>query len=211
MTQLLLVRHGEPLAARVDTSVSSSASPRQGADPGLSDAGRTQAERFATWLADADERSEIVDVVVSPMRRARESVAPAAEVLGREPVVVDDLAEYDRGHHVYRPVRDLTGTEDPDWARVRAGWFPTFVDVEAFTERVVAAVGGIAEDHPGRSTVLVVCHAGVINTYLADVLGLDRPLTFPLDHLGVSRVLISSAGERRVRSVNETQHVAGVL
>lgn len=203
MTQLLLVRHGEPHAA-------DGAGP-EGADPGLTDAGQAQAERFAGWLAGAAERSAVAEVVVSPMRRARESAAPAAAVLGLEPLVVEELAEFDRGHHAYRPVRDLVGTEDPDWARVRAGWFPSFVDVEAFTARVLAAFESILAGHEGRETVLVICHAGVINVYLTELLGLDRPLGFPIDHLGVTRVLVSSAGERRVRSVNETQHVAGIL
>lgn len=203
MTQLLLVRHGEPHAA-------DGAGP-EGADPGLSEAGRIQAERFAAWLAGTDERAAVTEVAVSPMRRARESAAPGAAVLGFEPVVVDGLAEYDRGHHTYRPVRDLAGSDDPDWARVRAGWFPSFVDVEAFTARVLDGFATLASRHPGRETVLVVCHAGVINTYLAHLLDLDRPLRFPLDHLGITRVLVSSEGGSRVRSINETQHVAGFL
>jgi broad specificity phosphatase PhoE len=202
VTQLLLVRHGEPYAA---TGEPGSA---QGADPGLAEAGRVQAERFAAWLSGAPERERVVEVVVSPMRRALESAAPAAAELGLEPVVAEGLAEYDRGHHVYRPVHELAASDDPDWARVRAGWFPTFVDVEAFRGRVLGAFDELAARHEGRDSVLVVCHAGTINVVLAELLGLARPLTFPLDHLGISRVLVSRTGERRVRSVNETQHVA---
>lgn len=192
MTQLLLVRHGEPHAASVE-----GAGGARGADPGLTDDGHAQAERFADWLAGAPERSAVVEVVVSPMRRARESAAPAAAVLGLDSVTSDGLAEYDRGHHTYRPVRELAGTDDPDWARVREGRFPEWVDVAAFTERVLAAFAEVADRHDGRDTVLVVCHAGVINAYLAELLGLERPLTFPLDHLGVTRVLVSSSGDRK--------------
>ncbi len=205
MTQLLLVRHGEPHAATGEPGSS------QGADPGLTEEGHAQAARFSRWLAGAPDRDRVVEVVVSPMRRAVESVAPVAADLGLEPVVAEGLAEYDRGHHVYRPVRELAESDDPDWARVRAGWFPTFVDVDAFRARVLGAFDEITARHAGRDSVLVLCHAGTINVYLAALLGLEHPLTFPLDHLGVSRVLVSRSGERRVRSVNETQHVAEVL
>ena len=51
----------------------------------------------------------------------------------------------------------------------------------------------------------------MINTYVAGILGIARPLTFPLHHTSVTRVLVSRSGDRRVSSVNETQHLAGML
>lgn len=205
MTQLLLVRHAEPLAAQAE------AGSALGADPGLSEKGTAQAASLARWLADAPERAEIEEVVVSPMRRARETAAPVASLVGEDAVVVHDLAEYDRGHHEYRPVHEMSGSDDPHWARIRSGLFPEFVDADAFTGRVTAAFAEVLARHAGRGTVLAVCHAGVINTYLAALLGLDRPLVFPLDHVSLTRVLASRSGERRVRSINETQHVVRCL
>ena len=200
--QLLLVRHGEPLA------VSDQAG---GADPELSPQGHEQAAAVASWVTAGGE--EIVEVVVSGMRRAQQTAAPAARALGLEPVVDPELAEFDVGRPDYLPVHARLGSDDPDWRRISEGWFPEFVDAEAFTARVKGAFGRIVERHrdAGRDSVLVVCHAGVINTFLAGELGLARPLTFPLDHGGVSRVLVSRAGRVRVRSVNETGHVADVL
>ncbi len=200
--QLLLVRHGEPLA------VSDQAG---GADPELSPQGHEQAAAVASWVTAGGE--EIVEVVVSGMRRAQQTAAPAARALGLEPVVDPELAEFDVGRPDYLPVHARLGSDDPDWRRISEGWFPEFVDAEAFTARVKGAFGRIVERHrdAGRESVLVVCHAGVINTFLAGELGLARPLTFPLDHGGVSRVLVSRAGRVRVRSVNETGHVADVL
>ncbi len=199
--QLLLVRHGEPLA------VSDQAG---GADPSLSPQGHEHAAALGAWVAAGGE--QIVEVVVSGMRRAQETAAPAARALGLDPVVDPDLAEFDVGRPDYQPVHARLGSDDPDWRRITEGWFPEFVDEEAFTARVKGAFGRITERHrdAGRDSVLVVCHAGVINTFLAGELGLARPLTFPLDHVGLSRVLVSRTGRVRVRSVNETGHVAGV-
>ena len=200
--QLLLVRHGEPLA------VSDQAG---GADPGLSPQGHEQAAAIGAWVAAGGEG--IVEVVVSGMRRAQETAAPAARALGLDLVVDPELAEFDVGRPSYQPVHARLGSEDPDWRRITEGWFPEFVDAEAFTARVKGAFGRIVDRHrdAGRDSVLVVCHAGVINTFLAGELGLARPLIFPLDHGGLSRVLVSRTGRVRVRSVNETGHVAGVL
>lgn len=201
--QLLLVRHGEPLA------VSGQAG---GADPDLSAQGHAQADALGAWAAGLTGE-KVVEVVVSGMRRAQQTAEPAASALGLAPVVDPDLAEFDVGRPSYAPVHERLGSEDPDWQRITAGWFPSFVDVEAFTARVRGAFERIVERHRdgGRSSVLVVCHAGVINTYLSLQLGLDRPLYFPLDHAGLSRVLVSRAGRVRVRSVNETGHVTDVL
>ncbi len=201
--QLLLVRHGEPLA------VSGQAG---GADPELSPQGHQQAAALGAWAADlAGEK--IVEVVVSGMRRAQQTAAPAAAALGLDPVVDPDLAEFDVGRSSYQPVHERVGSDDPEWRRISEGWFPEFVDAEAFTTRVRDAFGRIVARHrgSGRESVLVVCHAGVINTYLTGELGIDRPLYFPLDHAGLSRVLVSRSGRVRVRSVNETGHVTEVL
>jgi probable phosphoglycerate mutase len=147
------------------------------------------------------------------MRRAQETATPAARALGLDVVVDPELAEFDVGRPDYQPVHARLGSDDPDWRRISEGWFPEFVDAEAFTTRVKGAFGRIVDRHrdAGRDSVLVVCHAGVINTFLAGELGLARPLTFPLDHGGVSRVLVSRTGRVRVRSVNETGHVVGLL
>jgi 2,3-bisphosphoglycerate-dependent phosphoglycerate mutase len=208
VTQLVLVRHAEPLAASVEPGAPDAGA---GADPGLSDRGQEQADRFAAWLAATPERGEVAEIVTSTMRRARETAVPAVRLLGApEPMAVEDLCEFDRGRASYRPVHQRDEA-DEDWQSIKAGRFPAYVDGPAFTSRVVGALDAVAARHGPRATAVVVCHAGVVNTYLAAVLGLERPLTFPLHHTSVSRVLVSRSGARRVSSVNETQHVAGML
>ena len=205
MTQLRRVRHAEPLAA--------SAGPGEagGADPALSARGEEQADRFAKWLACAPEREDVAEIVTSTMRRARQSAAPSVRLLGTpEPVTVEDLCEFDRGRASYRPVH-LRDDADEDWQAIRSGVFPSYVDGPAFTARVTGALDAIAARQEPRATAVVVCHAGVVNTYVTSILGIARPLVFPLHHTSVTRVLISRSGARRVSSVNETQHLAGML
>jgi 2,3-bisphosphoglycerate-dependent phosphoglycerate mutase len=201
--QLLLVRHGEPLAARAEPGAA-------GADPALSERGHLQARRLAQWLGSQPERADVTEVVTSTMVRARQTAEPVRAALDLGATEVADLVEFDHGRPEYRPVHERDDA-DPDWQAIRAGEFPSFVDGAAFRARVDGAFHALAQRHPGRDTVLVVCHAGVINTYLTGLLGIPRPLVFPLHHTSVSRVLVSRSGGARVRSVNETQHVDDVL
>ncbi|MFC5062490.1 histidine phosphatase family protein [Actinomycetospora atypica] len=203
--QLLLVRHGEPLSADAGPDGAP-------ADPGLSSKGRVQASALGWWAANhTDEK--VLEVVVSGMRRAQETAAPVTDALELTATVDPDLAEFDSGQASYRPVHERLGSDDPEWTRIQEGFLPEYVDVGAFTTRIRGAFDRIVERHrdTGRESVMVVCHAGVINTFLALELGLARPLTFPLDHVGISRVLISRSGRVRVRSVNETGHVGDLL
>ncbi|OLT22237.1 phosphoglycerate mutase [Pseudonocardia sp. CNS-139] len=194
--QLVLVRHALP--QRVHGSP---------ADPGLTGLGEQQAARLVGALAGED----VTGLYTSPMARALGTVAPLAAALGREPVVVPDLREYDADAAHYVPVHEMARLDPAGWARILAGLLPEHVDVAAFTARVGAAFDGVAAAHGGRETAVVVAHAGVVNTWLAHLLGLPRPLTFPLDYAGITRVIVARDGRRVVRTVNEIAHVADLL
>jgi 2,3-bisphosphoglycerate-dependent phosphoglycerate mutase len=194
--QIVLVRHALP--ERVGRPGSADA-PR--ADPGLTELGERQAARLVDALGAVDA------LYSSPLARARATAAP----LGREPVVVDGLREFDADAGYYVPVHEMA-RHDPDvWQRMLDGHLPRYVDIDAFETRVGAAIEGIIAAHPGRETVVVVAHAGTINIWLRRVLGLEKSLTFPLDYAGITRVLASRDGRRVVKSVNETAHVADLL
>ena len=195
--QLVLVRHALP------ELVSASSGP---ADPPLTPTGEKQAARLVDALgADVDA------LYASPLARALATATPLSAATGREPGVVADLREYDSDSAHYVPVHEMARLDPAGWERMRAGLLPGHVDVPAFTARVGGALEGIVAAHPGRATVVVVAHAGVINVWLAHLLGLDRPLVFPLDYAGITRVLAGRDGRRLVRSVNETAHVADLL
>jgi broad specificity phosphatase PhoE len=190
---LLLIRHGETTRVDSETGI---------ADPPLTDNGREQARRLAEWLK--DERLD--HIVVSPLRRARETAAPLAERFGLEPEVIAKLAEFDAEASNYIPMEELRATRDPRLRAMTEGrWeeLGSMVEPETFRSDIIAALDGVATAHPGQR-VAVVCHGAVINVYLGDVIGTPRLLWFEPRYASVSRVLISRDGIRSVESVNES-------
>lgn len=71
--------------------------------------------------------------------------------------------------------------------------------------RVVSTLEGLLAMHAGAHLV-VVCHGGVINAYLAHLLGIVPDMLFLPAHASVSRV--RALGERRaLHSLNDRDHV----
>lgn len=191
--QLWLIRHALPV--RVEGAAG-------GADPGLSPEGVEQAERLGAWLA----RAPIDAMWTSPLRRARETAAPLAERLGLDPSIDDDLAEFDRDADFYIPLEELKAEQDPRYQELIDGTWAGEDDGAQFHRRLVAAMDRIIAAHPGGE-VAVVCHGGVINLYLAHVLGLVPQMFFHPTYTGVSRVQASRSGVRSIVSINETGHL----
>jgi probable phosphoglycerate mutase len=195
--ELLLVRHAQPV--RVDEGTVAGA-----ADPELSAAGRRQAERLAAWLA-TDAPAALLS---SPLRRARETAAPLADALGLPVEVVDGLAEYDAAAGEYIPIEELRAAKDERWyATIEGRWADVGgVDPREFQAQVVPAVESVIARFPGRR-VAVFTHGGVLNVYLAHVLGLDSALWFHPEYTSVSRVQAARSGQRSVATLNETAHL----
>jgi probable phosphoglycerate mutase len=198
--ELLLIRHAEPVRI----------GPGEGdgpVDPALTERGRDQADRLAAWLAP----DGIDHVVTSPMVRARETAAPLLAGTGREPEIDTALTEYDARADHYIPVEELRATNDDRWTAMVEGRWEEFGGEEpsVFRGRIVPRIDAIAAGHPGER-VAVVCHGGVINVYLAAVLGIDRLLWFDPVYTSVSRVLVSRDGIRSLATLNETAHLQGV-
>ena len=198
--QILLIRHGLP--DRVDPTGHNAP-----ADPGLTALGHQQAERVIA----ATESLGVSAIVSSPMARAVETSGPLATHLGLEVATDVDLAEYDHGLSVYVPIHEAKTAAPQTYQRILAGHLPDFVDESAFAARVDAGMRRIIDRHTHDQTVAVFCHGGVINVWLQQLLGLDRPLVFPIDYASMSRVLVSRDGRTRVASVNETAHARDLL
>ncbi|MCU1390852.1 MAG: hypothetical protein JWL72_4190, partial [Ilumatobacteraceae bacterium] len=80
---------------------------------------------------------------------------------------------------------------------------------EHFCGRVIAAVDAIVDQHRGQR-VAVVCHGGVINAYLARVLGIaDSVGFFYPNYTSIHRVMAAGSGQRQIVTVNETAHLRG--
>ncbi len=194
--QLRLIRHALPV--RIENASGA-------ADPGLSAEGAAQAERLAEWL-----RHEHLDAIwSSPLRRARETAAPLARAIGLEPVIDEDLAEFDRHADSYVPIEELKAEGDPRWRELVDGTWAADDRGRDFEERLIEAMDRVITAHPGGD-VAVVCHGGVINVYLAHVLGLAEPMFFHPDYTGISRVIASRAGMRSIASINECAHLRGL-
>jgi probable phosphoglycerate mutase len=196
--ELLLIRHALPL--RIENADGP-------ADPPLAEAGHRQARALADWLA-----PEPIDrLYVSPRARARETAAPLAEARGLEVVVEEGVAEFDRDADSYVPMEELKASGDPRWAEIVAGGYFGDGDLtpETFQATVVEAVERIIADNPG-GTAAIVCHGGVINAYLAHVLGLAAQLFFEPGYTSISRIRASRRGHRMLVSANETAHLRHV-
>lgn len=198
---LVLVRHAEPVR------IAAAEGP---ADPPLTDLGSRQAEATASWLA-----GESFDAVyASPMRRAQETAEAIAAPHGLEVVTEDGVAEYDRKSEFYIPVEELKTTTDPElaahWRALAEDRLEDVVeDAATFRPRVAESIERVISAHPGRR-VLVICHGGVINVALAEVLGLQRSLWFEPAYASIHRMAASRAGIRTLISLNETGHLRGV-
>ncbi len=191
---LLMIRHGLPV--RRETTDGTPADPELDAD------GRDQAQRLARWLA-----PEGIDAVyVSPMRRAMETAVPLAAAVGVEPVVDEEIAEFDRASHFYIPLEELKATNDPRYEEMMRGEYSGEVDPETFRGVVTVAVERIIEANPGRR-VAVVCHGGVINAWAGHVLAIPDVMFFEPVYTSVSRFVCSSRGHRTIVSLNETGHL----
>lgn len=198
--ELLIVRHAQPVHA-----------PRghAPADPELAHIGQVQARALARWVARSPSKRPD-RIVSSPMRRARQTAAPIADSFDGLAVEYDDrLAEFDLGADEYVPL-EMVG---PDLRRQLSSaletgrWGAHRFDPEQFRSRVLGAFADLLADD-SSSRIVVVCHGGVINSYLSAVLERAHTVFFEPRYTSVSRVLVDG-GRPHLRSLNEVPHLDG--
>ena len=195
--ELLLVRHALPVKRIVTQGP---------ADPELSDDGHAQSRHLGAYL-----RPEGIDAIyASPLRRAVQTATPLSELTGVEIRIEPGVAEYDRNSDTYIPVEELKATNHPQWQAMMRGERETGDESpEEFDRRVVESVEALVAAHPGQK-IAIVCHGGVINTYVAHVLGL-APTTgfFYPNYTSIHRIIAARSGERTISTLNETFHLRG--
>ena len=197
--ELLLIRHALPIRVEGATGP---------ADPPLSDLGHRQSAALVRWL----EPEPLDALVVSPMARARETAEPLAAARDLEAVVHDGVAEFDKDADSYVPMEELKAAGDPRWQEIVDGGYFGEGDLtpEQFQATVVDAVEDVIARHAGQ-TAAVVCHGGVINAYVAHVLGIEDLLFFEPGYTSINRIRASRRGHRMVVSLNETAHLRDLL
>ncbi|MBK5289681.1 MAG: histidine phosphatase family protein [Acidimicrobiia bacterium] len=155
MPRLVLVRHGRPDGTW-----------GRDPDPGLDATGRQQASAVATVLSGLGP----LPIVVSPLRRTRETATPLAERWGIAPVVEPGIGE-------------LVAPADP--VPDHATWLHTVMSgrgadapdvIEPFRNRVLGAIRAISADS------VVVTHFLAINVVVGAAEGDDRVVLFAPAH-----------------------------
>jgi ribonuclease H / adenosylcobalamin/alpha-ribazole phosphatase len=167
-TTLLLLRHGETAH-----SVARTFSGSGGDDVPLTPNGRAQAEAAAAALAD---RTNIGVVASSPLRRARETAAAVAAVLGVPVRVEPGLAEADFGAwegRTFAEVGDAWPDELTEWLASTSVAPPGGESLDVVGARVRAAVDPLLASYTGRGVVLVT-HAAPVKALVCRAL--DVPL-----------------------------------
>ncbi|WP_329475524.1 bifunctional RNase H/acid phosphatase [Kribbella sp. NBC_01484] len=163
-TQLIFLRHGEtPHTAEKRFSGSG------GDDPGLSETGRLQAQAAAEYLS----RIGGVDaLVVSPMRRTRETAAVVAERLGLDAVVDDgwrEVAFGDWDGHTFAEIQQKWPDAMNAWLESTAVAPPGGESFDTCARRARSARDAILARYPGK-TVVVVTHVTPIKLMVRSVL-----------------------------------------
>jgi len=135
--ELILIRHGQP---------EWTPSGRLTNDPELTPLGQAQAEALARR-----EWGEIDELWVSPLTRARQTMAPLEGALGRRASVVDWLEEIRNPDHWHdQPVTDFYGMfEEHNLSPPDVLWkgLPGGESVSAFHERVVEGLQRTLAEH----------------------------------------------------------------
>ena len=171
-----LVRHGE--------SVSNLEGRVQGQeDIELSDLGRAQARQVAAWsrslfASPPVAQSLIGEVWSSPLRRARETAAEIAAVLGLPVMLEEGLCELHAGIFQGHLWADLEAEFPEEVAQWRSG--DVHYRIPGGESRAQLAARGRAaiEMLAGRDTpgMIVVAHGGVLTAALGSMLGREHPL-----------------------------------
>jgi broad specificity phosphatase PhoE len=201
---LYLIRHGQ---SDFDSEEMVSTPRGEQFDPPLSATGREQAELLAKRLLVMDPASVVYS---STMRRTRETIAPYATAAGIEVLEDDDLIEAHIGEWERVAFADILREDEDLLYRVRHQepvwrFAPGVEQLDPFRGRVRGAIEGILERHR-EGNVVIVCHGGVINAYLAPIMGVDHEMFFLPENTSLNSVVVDG-DERRVRFLNDVLHL----
>lgn len=207
-TQLILIRHGESEVA-VERRIGGHRT-----CTGLSDLGRLQAERLRDRLAtDGDLEPDLL--IASNFARADETARIIAPALGGLDVVVDaGFGEHDPGPELdgtsYQDYTDRFGM--PEWDG--DPHYEMFIGGETTAEfqlRVGSSISRLIRDH-GGSTVVISCHAGVIDAAFRRFLNAPPTGSFVLHTLNTSITEFRRppTGNARLVRYNDASHLAGL-
>jgi 2,3-bisphosphoglycerate-dependent phosphoglycerate mutase len=173
MTEIFLVRHGEPDWANSG----------QGYDPVLTEEGRGQAQLMGAWVK---ENLSIDSVFASTLKRAKETADIANKSLNLDLNLREELEEWPHPQGVWNVL------DNPHSFTEFANPFVPILDIKhddeyvKFGQRVHSAINEIASTNKNKS-VLVVCHGGVIGQVFRNITG-NHYMPLISDFTGMSRI-----------------------
>ena len=213
--ELYLIRHGDALPAGDEIVPGGTYD-----DQPLSELGRKQASALAARWGQIPFDA----IYSSPYRRARETAEVLAQTCGLEVLIEPEVREIHLGQVGAGLPKDVSREEYAAALRARldeivqivgrVGYWSAIPGSEPsaeFRARVAAAIDGIGARHAGQR-VAIFSHGGVINAYLAILLGLERDFFFPIVNTSVSTVRVQ-ADRRIILGINEISHLrdAGLI
>ena len=162
------------------------------------------------WLAD----KPIAAVYSSQLLRANDTGKAIASHHNLEVQVIEALEEIRLFQDLPQDERpsDIIGEMALDGIRerfVQTKKWDVYPDTERsldFRRRIGWAVESAIVTHPGES-IVIACHAGVINAYLSEILGLDEDMFFRPYHASTHRVLYGQ-GRRVIDTLNDEAYLA---
>jgi probable phosphoglycerate mutase len=201
---LTLIRHG-----RVDFDARDAfrESPRgRQWDPQLGQEGREQARLLAARL---EASTPFEAIWCSPFRRCVETIEPYATATGMDVRYDERLGEVFIGEWEGLPFEEIVGSDDQlaRMFREQEAMFGLAPGGESGAElraRVLPAVEDLLATTEGD--VAVVAHGGVINAYVATLLGLTQDMFFLPDNTSLNTVVVEE-GVPRVRFLNDVRHI----
>ncbi|MCZ6855864.1 MAG: histidine phosphatase family protein [Gammaproteobacteria bacterium] len=202
-TEILLVRHGESLAATADTPF-----PLVDGhgDPELHPNGHAQALQVGHRL----KHEPISAVYVSNLQRTSQTAAPLCQHLKLTPIVDPDLREVYLGEWEGGVMRIKAHENDPLYQRVveeqRWDVIPGAESNAELTFRLTRGLERIAKNHPDELVVAVV-HGGVIGCILAHATG-AQPFAFSRADNGSISHIVMVENQIVVRRFNDAAHIA---
>lgn len=215
--EIILIRHGQPEWVRDGLNV---------VDPPLTELGELQAER----VSEALRGEQFDEIIVSPLRRARQTAAPLLRDLGRAETIEPFLEEIREPDWHGTPVelarsayaeeksraaedrwRGVEGGGEPprDFVeRVRVGGGEYWAKVGMYRARQILPMWHL--DQPDRK-VVIVAHSGTNGVLLCQLLGLD-PVPWEWDrfvtmHASITRLSSFSMRDGHTFSLNRLSDV----
>ena len=209
-TRIILIRHGESNVT-VERILGGEKS-----CTGLSDLGREQAKALRERLE--NENISINTLYASTMPRAMETAEIIKPALDVDELFLDsELVEHRPGDADGKPYDDLEELygERDYYGRPHMPFAPGAESLHGFHYRVSAALEKLIGKHVGES-IIIVCHGGVIDVAMRQLLDLPRRGQFDLWTLNTSltEFVVNDTEKKRGRwtliRYNDHAHLAGL-